>query len=85
MTSECGTPDGQVCGEGKPSGQKCLYQHLGSDLISTNGTHTTPICRYVDDITFFFQAENTGCWILVKSPANSYLNIKHKPVLRYYS
>eukprot|EP00093_Oithona_nana_P007844 07844.XXX_113270_113950_1 [CDS] Oithona nana genome sequencing. len=47
-----------------PHGQKCLYKHTGSEGTTTYGTHTTPIQRYVDDLTFNFQAlDNGGCFI----------------------
>ena len=53
--------------------QKCLsctfihFQHTGSEGTTTYGTHTTPIQRYVDDLTFNFQAlDNGGCFIDVR-------------------
>merc|ERR1711992_347409 len=36
----------------QPHGQKCLYHHTGTEGSVTTGTHTTPIHRYVDDLTF---------------------------------
>merc|ERR1712083_894332 len=49
-------------GDTQPHGQKCLYKHTGTDGWVTTGTHTTPIHRYVDDLTFTLIPEN-GCII----------------------
>merc|ERR1712203_945251 len=37
-----------------PCGQMCLYKLTGSEADSVTGTHTTPVQRYVDDLTFTF-------------------------------
>merc|ERR1711935_296738 len=51
-------------GDSAPHGQKCLYKHTGSDGLTTTGTHTTPIHRYVDDLTFeFIPQSNSGCLV----------------------
>merc|ERR1712154_111611 len=52
------------CGEivdGSPNGQKCLYRHNCTDGMVTTGTHTTPVQRYVDDMTFPFTQESDYC------------------------
>merc|ERR1711862_1040666 len=51
---DCGTKPG----DDKPHGQKCLYKHTGTEGLVTTGTHTTPIHRYVDDLTFTFVPED---------------------------
>ena len=44
-----------------------FFQHTGSEGMTTYGTHTTPIHRYVDDLTFKFQdLDNGGCFIDVR-------------------
>merc|ERR1712079_901074 len=50
-------------GDTSPNGQKCLYKHTGSDGLTTTGTHTTPIHRYVDDLTFKFVPSDSGCLV----------------------
>merc|ERR1711936_1180866 len=50
---DCGTRPGDT----EPNGQKCLYHWTGSSGFvpaKTNGTHTTPIHRYVDNLEFSF-------------------------------
>merc|ERR1712038_1229784 len=56
---DCGTQPG----DDSPHGQKCLYKHTGSDGLTTTGTHTTPIHRYVDDLTFKFVPNDSGCLV----------------------
>jgi len=56
---DCGTKPGDE----SPHGQKCLYKHTGSDGLITYGTHTTPIMRYVDDLTFTFVEDGSGCLV----------------------
>merc|ERR1712110_369471 len=58
----------------KPHGQKCLYHHTGTEGAVTTGTHTTPIHRYVDDLTFtFIEGSDPTCLVdgsgLVNDPA----------------
>merc|ERR1719492_676889 len=58
--------DNEDCGptdDNKPHGQKCLYHHTGTEGYTTTGTHTTPIHRYVDDLTFKFENQDNGCLI----------------------
>jgi len=55
---DCGTQDG----DSSPHGQKCLYKHTGTDGMVTLGTHTTPIHKYVDDLTFTF-ISGDGCLV----------------------
>merc|ERR1712010_314287 len=52
------------CGEivdNSPNGQKCLYRHNCTEGMVTTGTHTTPIQRYIDDMTFTFTQEADYC------------------------
>merc|ERR1719394_1407375 len=44
---DCGTKPG----DDAPHGQKCLYHHDRDVELTTYGTHTTPIHRYVDNLT----------------------------------
>ena len=60
---DCGTQPGDT----SPNGQKCLYKHTGSEGMTTYGTHTTPIHRYVDDLTFKFKQQDNGCLIDVST------------------
>jgi len=55
---DCGTQPG----DDKPHGQKCLYKHTGTEGLTTTGTHTTPLHRYVDDLTFTF-VPGDGCLV----------------------
>merc|ERR1719471_718570 len=55
---DCGTQPGDT----QPNGQKCLYKHTGTNGLVTKGTHTTPIHRYVDDLTFTF-VPGDGCLV----------------------
>ena len=43
-----------------------LLQHTGNDGLVTMGTHTTPIARYVDDLTFTF-IPGDGCLVDVRN------------------
>merc|ERR1712002_263938 len=56
---DCGTKPGDT----SPHEQKCLYKHTGNEGLVTYGTHTTPIHRYVDDLTFTFIPSETGCLV----------------------
>merc|ERR1711928_296509 len=48
----------------KPHGQKCLYHHTGTEGSVTTGIHTTPIHRYVDDLTFtFIEGSDPTCLV----------------------
>merc|ERR1711953_1428885 len=59
--------DNEDCGptdDNKPHGQKCLYHHTGTEGLVTTGTHTTPIHRYVDDLTFtFIEGSDPTCLV----------------------
>ena len=63
IIKDCGTKPGDE----SPHGQKCLYKHTGNDGLITYGTHTTPIMRYVDDLTFTFVEDGAGCLVDVSS------------------
>ena len=41
-----------------------LFQHTGSEGLTTLGTHTTPIARYIDDLTFKFEPRNDGSCLI---------------------
>lgn len=56
---DCGTQPGDT----EPNGQKCLYHWTGNDGLTTTGTHTTPIHRYVDEMTFTFIPTSNGCLV----------------------
>merc|ERR1712076_339538 len=57
---DCGTKPG----DSSPHGQKCLYKHTGTNGAVTEGTHTTPIHRYVDDLTFtFIEGDSPTCLV----------------------
>merc|ERR1719412_421617 len=56
---DCGTKPG----DDAPHGQKCLYHHDRDVELTTYGTHTTPIHRYVDDLTFQFIPKDFGCLV----------------------
>merc|ERR1712183_525422 len=56
---DCGTKPG----DDQPHGQKCLYHHDRDVELTTYGTHTTPIHRYVDDLTFQFIPKDFGCLV----------------------
>merc|ERR1712001_221568 len=64
---DCGTQPG----DSSPHGQKCLYKHTGSEGLTTTGTHTTPIHRYVDDLTFKFVPNDSGCLVDANSISES--------------
>merc|ERR1719340_282916 len=58
-----------------PCGQRCLYKLTGSEATSVTGTHTTPVARYVDSLTFNFEASEagTGCSVEATSRADKVL------------
>ena len=39
-------------------------QHTGSEGLTTLGTHTTPIARYIDDLTFKFEPRADGSCLI---------------------
>merc|ERR1712217_724906 len=57
---DCGTKPGDT----EPNGQKCLYHWTGNDGLITNGTHTTPIHRYVDNLSFKFVPMSDGACLV---------------------
>lgn len=42
-------------------GEKCLYEKVSEDATTIKLKHTTPVHKYVDDISFTFTAQGTGC------------------------
>jgi len=51
-----------------PCGQNCLYDLTSSSADEIQGTHTTPVARYVDDISFkLSSAPGGGCSVAAKS------------------
>ena len=51
-----------------PCGQNCLYDLTSSSADEIRGTHTTPVARYVDDISFkLSSAPGGGCSVAAKS------------------
>ena len=50
-----------------PCGQMCLYKLTGSEGMSVTGTHTTPVQRYVDDLTFTLTDSDSGCSVVASS------------------
>lgn len=54
-------PDG--CDQG---GEKCLYKLKSVTNTTLKATHTTPVKKYVDDLTFTFKLDLTdsGCLVL---------------------
>ena len=54
-----------------PCGQMCLYKLTGSEGMSVTGTHTTPVQRYVDDLSFQFSDIDNGCSVVANSRAET--------------
>ena len=54
--------DNENCGS---SGQKCLYKLKGTTETEITASHTTPIKRYVDSLTFTFKQEGADCKVSV--------------------
>ena len=54
-----------------PCGLMCLYKLTGSEGMSVTGTHTTPVSRYVDDLTFDFSDTDGGCSVVANSRAET--------------
>jgi len=44
-----------------PCGQKCLYEYTGTSGNVISGTHTTPVHKYVDDLTFTMTESGQSC------------------------
>ncbi|XP_023328353.1 uncharacterized protein LOC111701339 isoform X2 [Eurytemora carolleeae] len=70
-----------------PCGQRCLY-----DFVSVNGneikaTHTTPVARYIDDLTFKLTSSGGACivdansnsrlWYAVLDKGTNYCNLRN--------
>ena len=54
--------DDSNCKKVKNGGEKCLYHLLSRTDDRIEATHTTPIQRYIDDLTIKFASTNvTGC------------------------
>jgi hypothetical protein len=52
--------------------KKYNFQHTGTSGDQTTGTHTTPIHRYVDDLTFVFKSQSdSSCIVDVSSNQNN--------------
>ena len=54
-----------------PCGQMCLYKLTGSEGMSVTGTHSTPVQRYVDDISFALSDTDSGCSVVANSRAET--------------
>lgn len=74
----------QTCG----TGQKCLYTYLSSTPTTLTGTHTTPVKRYVDDVSYTFTPgpgnscnvqgfSSSQLWYAVLDYGTNYCNIKN--------
>ncbi|CAL1526736.1 unnamed protein product [Lymnaea stagnalis] len=51
---------GEDCG----TGEKCRYTFISFDNVTLKATHTTPVKKYVDDLTFVFKPNgNTECTV----------------------
>ena len=55
-----------------PCGQQCLYKLINSDDMSIEATHTTPVSRYVDDLTFEMTPSGTGCSVHAESVSETF-------------
>merc|ERR1712122_460839 len=60
------TPEDNCAG----GGQKCLYELIEETSDYIKATHTTPIKRYVDTLTFKFTTNNNGCNVLAFSSSD---------------
>jgi len=47
------------CGDGENVHQRCRYKLIQNDSSSIKATHTTPLKKYVDDLTFKFKTEGS--------------------------
>merc|ERR1712013_219810 len=70
-----------------PCGQNCLYKFISSTANTVLATHTTPVARYVDDITFTMSNNGSGCsinatsssqtWYAVLDYGTNYCNLRN--------
>merc|ERR1719318_920700 len=70
-----------------PCGQNCLYKFISSTPSTVLGTHTTPVARYVDDLTFTMASNGSGCsidansssqaWFAVLDYGTNYCNLRN--------
>lgn len=49
----------------KNGGEKCLYALVSQTTTSIKATHTTPVKKYVDDLTFTFNQNGGNCEVQV--------------------
>merc|ERR1712179_240797 len=83
--SLCGTVSDSC--PGLPCGQKCLYQFISTTPSSVVATHTTPLARYVDDVSFTMVQKGSGCsidatstsqtWYAVLDYGTNYCNLRN--------
>lgn len=45
----------------KQGGEKCLYTLVSSTATTINAKHTTPVKKYVDDLTLSFKTNGNTC------------------------
>ena len=51
----------------------CLYKLVDNDDVSISATHTTPVSRYVDDLSFQMTPSATGgCSVHAESEAETF-------------
>merc|ERR1712080_198979 len=70
-----------------PCGQKCLYEYTGTSGNVISGTHTTPVHKYVDDLTFTMTESGQSCsvegfstsqtWYAVLDFGTNYCNMRN--------
>jgi len=53
-----------------PCGQNCLYALVSNTDDTLKGTHTTPVQRYVDNLTFKFESSGPNCNVSGKSSSS---------------
>merc|ERR1712061_68130 len=61
-----------------PCGQNCLYDLVTSSDTRVTGTHTTPVARYVDDISFQLRENSQGCAVSAKSSSQTWYAVLDK-------
>jgi len=70
-----------------PCGQKCLYAFVSEDGKVLKATHTTPVARYVDDMTFTMSEKDGKCaveafstsrtWYAILDMGTNYCNLRN--------
>merc|ERR1711963_771513 len=70
-----------------PCGQNCLYKLVSSEQNTLKGTHTTPVKRYVDNMTFEFETIGAKCnvkgfsssslWYAILDMGTNYCNLRN--------